>query len=165
MFCMIPSTHFTFVFKWTYLRHKGLPNIFMAKHCDCLIPWSWIPNSSLPWCWNRKAPTSDGSFGGWVWIDLAAPQDSVPLRFWRHGHGNHNHEIPMEISSLKPTYPLKNECSETTFLLGRPYFQRLYMLVLGSVNMTLIWGEFLVNWCLIMHPLGTFCKNEIVFQP
>jgi len=26
-----------------------------------------------------KAPTSDGSFGGWVWIDLASDQDFVPV--------------------------------------------------------------------------------------
>ncbi|CAE7340811.1 RPS27B [Symbiodinium pilosum] len=26
-----------------------------------------------------KAPTSDGSFGGWVWIDLASDQDLVPV--------------------------------------------------------------------------------------
>eukprot|EP00913_Durusdinium_trenchii_P034139 g31952.t1 len=26
-----------------------------------------------------KAPTSDGSFGGWVWIDLASDQDYVPV--------------------------------------------------------------------------------------
>lgn len=52
-----------------------------------------------------KAPTSDGSFGGWVWVDLASDSDFVPV--YNGGVGVKALRLPEELDGAPARLPVQ----------------------------------------------------------
>eukprot|EP00931_Biecheleriopsis_adriatica_P060157 TRINITY_DN36113_c0_g1_i1.p1 TRINITY_DN36113_c0_g1~~TRINITY_DN36113_c0_g1_i1.p1 ORF type:complete len:356 (+),score=85.76 TRINITY_DN36113_c0_g1_i1:47-1069(+) len=59
------------------------PAVFILQLGGAVSVTAAMVRSSFPppgrYHFRFKAPTSDGSFGGWVWIDLASEDDFVPI--------------------------------------------------------------------------------------